>query len=56
MSNEVILWRMNRILKHYGVKSIEELKELLEEQTNNGARYRIQCDLRRLKVLTDLGK
>ena len=56
MTNEVILWRMNRILKHYGCKNIEELKHLLDQQTNNNAKYRIQCDLKRLKILNDLNK
>ena len=54
MSNEVIIWRMNHILNHYGVKSIKELAELLDQQDNNGAKYRIQCDLKKLKVLNDL--
>ena len=54
MSNRVILWRMNHILNHYHVKSIKELAELLDQQDNNGAKYRIQCDLKRLKVLNDL--
>ena len=50
MSNRVILWRMNHILNHYRVKSIKELEELLDQQDNNGAKYRIQCDLKRLKI------
>ena len=52
--NEVILWRMNCIFKYYHVKSIEELESLLEEQDNDKAKYRIQCDLKRLKIYKDL--